>query len=190
MRVIGNLRRVLMVVLLTVASLAAPIEPESYGVVFHLWEGRLQPLETQRAEFESLHVQPPISRDCLVLNGTRSQIRFGDNQPLQFAVRYRMPLANQPPWATPTLDPTAFQLYSLRCDGQRRLLVLSESTPLRTTVHGGLSLQVSPLGSDSLKLQTGQALAPGEYAVLYGRSPSSCNLYCFGVDPSSPASSP
>ncbi|MBT9586093.1 hypothetical protein IV102_22320 [bacterium] len=54
------------------------------------------------------------------------------------------------------------------------LLVLAESTQIRTTVHSGMAFQVTTLGQDSLKLQPGEPL---EYAVLYGRNVSSCNVY-------------
>lgn len=177
-------------VLLGSIGRAGPPDPDPYGIVFRLSGAKLEPLEARRAQFETLHLLAPIQRDYLSIPGEHSQVRYAAGQPLSFAVRYRLPLQNNPAWANPTLDPNGFCLYPLRPDGQRRLLVLAESTQIRTTVHSGMAFQVTTLGQDSLKLQPGEPLEPGEYAVLYGRNVSSCNVYCFGIDASPSPSSP
>lgn len=162
--------------------LASSGRAQPLGTVYRVQVGKPQPLEQHRASLEQLTLAAPIRRACLVIPGAYSPIRFPLADRPQFAVRVRWQAPHQP-WPAYQLDPGQFSLHLLRREGQRRLLVLEEQTPVRATSFPGLPLAVTPRGDDSLTLELTAALAPGEYAIRYGEDCDACDVFCFAVEP-------
>lgn len=151
------------------------------GVIYHHGEGQLQPLEIQRGIREEVSRMAPLQRSTLFIPGLKSPVRFASGQTLRFQIRYRL---DSPTWGWPAfqLDPSAFSLYSLRCQGDRRTLTLQETTPIRTVHYPGRPFLVTPKGQDCLELTLASPLEPGEYAIRYGKDLDACDLFCFGLD--------
>lgn len=158
-----------------------PLEPSALGVVYREQAGKLEPLEMQRAPHEELSRVAPIARSYLAVAGAASPLRYHGQDKLRFLVRFRW-MQGDLPWPAYQLDPSQFRLYSLRPEGERRLLVLSETTPIRSVSYPGLPLRVTPWGQDSLALEVTSPLQPGEYAIRYGKDLESCDLFCFGLE--------
>lgn len=158
-----------------------PPEPAAFAVVYRLQGQSLVDLEMRRPVRESLEVQAPVRREYLVVDSARSPVRFADPQGLRFVVRFRL---SQPDfaWNFNQLEPTDFSLYLLQREGQRRILMLSEQTPIRRVSYPGLPLRVTPYGRDSLSLELPSGLAAGEYAIAYGKDKDLCDLFCFALD--------
>lgn len=176
------------------ASSLAAAEPvqRALGVVYLQETSRTVDLEMHRPKLEVLQLQPPIQREYLAIGGSRSPVRRSVGAALKFASRFRLFSSpnGYPPsvWNTAVIDPSQYRLYQLRQEENRRLLVFSETTPIKTVYDSGLALKLSSLDPDTILLEPGEPLAAGEYAIISGREPHGCNVFCFGLDasPSSP----
>lgn len=155
-------------------------EPEFADVFFQLDAGKLVSLERQTTSIQAK------AGGFIVMNmkasweipGTKSQIRFHSNQPLDFVVRS--------PFAQSAVDPSTFYfLRRLNVKKKARELVImtGHASPGGATMNNDPAQDALPLifvryGDSSLKMTTGP-LPPGEYALSRPYAPI---VFCFGVD--------
>jgi hypothetical protein len=154
-------------------------EASEVGVIYRLQDKKLGGLEQVRPLREQLQVQAPLQRNYLVIPGERSSVRFSPATVWDFTVRFRLG-AEFWPWPSYAPEPSQFGLYVLQPEGGRRLLILSEQTPVRLREFPGVPLRVSAYAKDSLRLSLTQSLEPAEYAILRGQE----EAFCFAVDSS------
>jgi len=163
---------------------SAGAEPEDIGVVCVLTgPNAWKPLEMHRARFQNQNRALARDREMLTVPGLASPVRFKEGERPEFVVTVLLPM----------MLPTSFELFPLdigRRDDRREVILEDQGF---TTSRGsvGIHLRVQRFGPNSFKLIPSSPLPPGEYAFKYGLTRyASKDLYCFAVDPATPAIQP
>lgn len=171
----------------TSTALASPTEsPVEFGVVHAVAANATHDLEMQRPD---LIRQPDFrgySREFLKLTQSRSSTRFPEGSPLAWTVRNRSQVPDRCGINWITLHPSGFELHPLKVESQARLMMLVEANPYQETEHSGLPLRVLQLDDDTLRLECGTPLGPGEYALVYQPRDGRATVFCFGIDAVTP----
>jgi hypothetical protein len=174
----------LLLCLLTAAGAESVNRPTAFGIIYSESKNDLNELDSFRP---NLVRQPELrgySREFLQIPQLASKTRFPKGAKLSWLVRYRV----QPPdtflLGIQQLDLQGFELHPLKVESSSRILMLAESNPYRETQHAGLALKVTPVNHDTLRLEAGQELSPGEYALVYQPRQVGAQVYCFAIDAS------
>jgi hypothetical protein len=172
----------LLLSLLTAAGAENTKHPQTFGTIYAECDSTLNELESFRP---SLVRQPELrgfSREYLQIPQQSAKARYPVGTRLHWLVRYRLSHPDTFPQAVQQLDLQGFELHPLKVESTSRVLMLSESTPYRATQHSGLSLNVTPVNADTLRLEAAQELAPGEYALVYQPREVGAQVYCFAIE--------
>src|SRR6187549_2782432 len=163
-------------------------EPDDIGAVFSLRAGKLEPLESRRAQWARAHRKVFTQSDLLQVEGLASPVRFPRAARLEFVVRCLMrPRGFESFPMPPALWRDALNFDLLRVDANRehgsRELVLSERGFINASGSTGVFVHVRAWSDHSFLLRPGEPLTPGEYAFRYGANRDDAKeLFCFGVD--------
>lgn len=163
-----------------------PLAPVEFGMVRAVSANTVVDLEMQRPDLVRQPDFRGYSREFLKLPLGRSTSRFLQGTPLAWTVCNRSPVPDRCGVNWITLHPSGFELHPLKVENTTRVLMLVEANPYQETEHSGLPLKVSQTDPDTLRLECGAALAPGEYALVYQPRDGGATAYCFGIDAVAP----
>ncbi len=155
-------------------------EPEFADVFFRLDAGKLVPLERETAAIQGKASGFIVMsmKAAWEIPGSKSQIRFRSDQPLDFVVRTAL--------ASSVVDPSTMYLLR-RLNGKKKtrelVVMVGHASPGSATMNndptqGALPVSFARYGASSLKMTTGP-LPPGEYVLS---RPYAQTVFCFGID--------